>query len=185
LLPFRLLVLGTALAMAAATASAETKLVDEVRLGVLRHDAGIFGDHKEPGVDFNGELLFVSPDFLKPIGAPRPDLGVLVNSAGATSQAYAGLTWSFTLLRGLASKEDSLFLDASLGGAVHDGSIRTDRFNRKSLGSRFEFRESLELGWRFTPAQSISAILTHISNANLGVKNEGMDDIGLRYGIKF
>jgi lipid A 3-O-deacylase len=186
LLSFRLLfVLGTAVTLAASAASAETKVVDEVRLGVLRHDAGIFGNNKEPGVDFNGELRFVSPEILKAIYAPRPHLGVSVNSAGATNQAYAGLTWTFTLARGLASAEDSLFLDASLGGAVHDGSIRTNRTDRKELGSRVEFRESLELGWRFTPSQSVSILLDHISNANLGVKNEGLDNLGLRYGIKF
>jgi lipid A 3-O-deacylase len=185
LLPFRLLVLGTAVALAAATASAETRLVDELRVGVLRHDAGIFGDHKEPGVDLNGELRFVSPDLFKGIGGPRPHLGVSVNSAGGTNIAYAGLTWTFTLARGLVSAEDSLFLDASLGGAVHDGSIRTSRTDRKELGSRVLFRESLELGWRFTPRQSVSILLDHVSNANLGVKNEGLDNIGLRYGIKF
>jgi hypothetical protein len=169
----------------AAPALAQDKLVDELRLGLLRHDAGIFGTHKEDGVDFNGELRFVSPDFLRIIGAPRPHFGISVNSNGNTDQAYAGLTWTFVLFRNLASAEDSLFLDASFGGAVHDGHIRTNDVDQKELGSRFEFRESLEIGWRFTPSQSISILLDHISNASLGVKNEGMDGLGVRYGIKF
>jgi lipid A 3-O-deacylase len=166
-------------------AAAQGNLLDELRVGVLRHDAGVFGTHEEGGVDFNGELRFVSPDFLKVILAPRPHLGITVNSDGNTDQAYAGLTWSFILFRGLASAEDNLFLDVSFGGAVHDGHIRTNDVDRKELGSRFEFRESLEIGWRFTAAQSLSIMLDHISNANLGVKNEGLDNLGLRYGIKF
>jgi lipid A 3-O-deacylase len=182
---FRRFAVGAALALTAGSAGAETKLVDELLVGVLYHDAGVFGDHKEPGADFNGEIRFVSPDLLKAIWAPRPHLGVSVNSAGATSQAYTGLTWTFTLARGLASSDDSLFLDASLGGSVHDGSIRSERSDRKELGSRFLFRESLEFGWAFTPRQSISILLDHVSNANLGVKNAGLDNLGVRYGIRF
>src|SRR5947209_400658 len=70
-------------------AAAQGKIVDELLLGVLAHDAGVFGTHKEGGADFNGEVRFVSPDFLAPILAPRPHLGVTVNSEGNTNQVYA------------------------------------------------------------------------------------------------
>jgi lipid A 3-O-deacylase len=186
--PRDLLLLWTAfigLAVTATPALAQGKIVDELRVGILGHDVGVFGTHKESGVDFNAELRFVSPDFLKVLWAPRPHLGVSVNSDGNTDQLYFGLTWTFTLFRGLASANDSLFLDASLGGAAHDGHIRTNDVDRKELGSRLEFRESLELGWAFTPGQSVSLMLDHISNASLGVKNEGLDNFGVRYGIKF
>jgi lipid A 3-O-deacylase len=184
---FRIFVLSAALAVAAAGASAQTKLVDELRLGAFRHDAGVFGTHKEAGVDLNGELRFVSPDILKAIWAPRPHVGVSVNTIGNTSQAYAGLTWTFTLAHGLFGANDRLFLDASLGGAVHDGNLNNspDDQKHKELGSRVLFRESLELGWAFIPGQSISIFLDHVSNANLSSSNEGLDNLGLRYGIKF
>jgi lipid A 3-O-deacylase len=159
--------------------------IDELKIGVLRHDAGIFGNNKEDGVDINFETRFVSPEILRPLFAPRPHLGVSVNTAGDTSQLYAGLTWSFTLLRGLFSTSDSFYLDASIGGAAHDGKLDTDAIDRKALGSRFLFRESLELGYSFTPSQSISIMLDHVSNANLANRNEGLDNLGIRYGLKF
>lgn len=159
--------------------------IDELKLGVLRHDAGIFGNHKEDGVDINLETRFVSPDFLHPLFSPRPHLGVSVNTDGNTNQLYAGLTWSFTLLRGLFSTSDSFYLDASIGGAAHDGKLDVESSDRKALGSRFLFRESLELGYSFTPSQSISIMLDHVSNANLANRNEGLDNLGIRYGIKF
>jgi lipid A 3-O-deacylase len=172
-----------------AAASAQTLVpggfIDELKFGVLRHDAGVFGDNKEDGVDLNLEARFVSPEFLRPLFSPRPHLGLSVNSAGDTSQLYAGLTWSFTLLRGLFSTRDSLYLDASVGGAAHDGKLDGDLADRKALGSRILFRESLELGYSFTPSQSISIMLDHVSNANLANRNEGLDNLGVRYGVKF
>src|SRR5437764_1156626 len=45
-----------------------------MKLGLLKHDIGIFGHHKETGGDVNLELLFTSPDFLKIIGPPRPQI---------------------------------------------------------------------------------------------------------------
>jgi lipid A 3-O-deacylase len=159
--------------------------IDELKLGVLRHDAGIFGDNKEDGADINLETRFVSPELLRPLFAPRPHLGLSVNTAGDTSQLYAGLTWSLTLTRGLFSTSDSLYLDASIGGAAHDGKLDIESADRKALGSRFLFRESLELGYSFTPSQSISIMLDHVSNANLANRNEGLDNLGIRYGVKF
>lgn len=159
--------------------------LDELKLGVLRHDAGVFGNHKEDGADINLEARFVSPEFLHPLLAPRPHLGLSLNTDGNTNQVYAGLTWTFTLFRGLFSTSDSLYLDASIGGAAHDGKLDTEAPGRKSLGSRFLFRESLELGYSFTPSQSISIMLDHVSNANLANRNEGLDNLGVRYGIKF
>jgi lipid A 3-O-deacylase len=169
----------------ASPALAKGGIVDEIRLGVLWHDVGVFGTSKERGADLNAELRFVSPAFLEPLLSPRPHLGVSVNTDGDTDQAYAGLTWTFTLFRQLLNPVDSLFLDASLGGAVHDGKLSTRDPHRKNLGSRFLFRESLEIGYRFTPAQSVSVILDHISNADLASRNEGLDNLGLRYGLKF
>ena len=170
-------------------ASAQTlvpgRFIDELKIGLLRHDAGIFGSNKEDGADVNLEARFASPDFLSALFAPRPHLGVSINTAGDTNQVYAGLTWTIPLFRGLFSTTDSLYLDASIGGAAHDGKLDTDAPDRKSLGSRFLFRESLELGYSFTPSQSVSIMLDHVSNANLANRNEGLDNLGIRYGIKF
>jgi lipid A 3-O-deacylase len=178
-----LLAAAAAAAALLASSAGATTLVDEVRAGVFYHDAGIFGSRKEEGADLNLELRFVSPEFLAAIWSPRPHLGVHGSLAGDTSQLYFGLTWSFMLWR--TGGADGLFLDASLGGAAHNGELDPVRADRKALGSRVLFRESLELGYRFGEVHSISVMLDHVSNANLADHNEGLDNLGVRYGLKF
>jgi lipid A 3-O-deacylase len=161
------------------TAAGATGWVDEGKLGVIYHDIPVGGDHREPQADVNGELLFASPDFLEAIGAPRPHLGGSVNTAGATSYAYFGLTWTATPCDG------PIFLGLGLGGAVHDGLLNKEIPHRKELGSRVLFHESLESGYRFTESVSLSIFFDHMSDANLTRHNAGMTNLGLRIGFKF
>jgi lipid A 3-O-deacylase len=165
---------------AAGRAEAQMGILDEVKLGVLDHDVPIGADHKEGGADINGEVLFVSPGFLAPVWAPRPDIGVTVNSAGGNSYAYAGLTWT-------ANFTDAIFADLGLGGAIHDGPDTTSTFTRdhKGLGTRFLFHESVELGYRMTPRWNVALFLDHVSNADLGSQNPGITNLGLRLGYAF
>jgi len=172
------LLLAACVSATATAVAAPADVVSEMRFGLLRHDAGIFGNHKEPGLDVNGELLFIAPDLFEAIGAPRPQLGVTVNTAGQTSQAYAGLAWTWDFA-------PSFFAEASLGAAIHDGNLDKSDPARKALGSRVEFRESVSLGWRIDDAVSLSLFLDHISNAGLARYNGGMDGIGIRIGYRF
>lgn len=153
-------------------------VLSEVRIGALVHDIGPFSSNEEDGFDGNFELLFVSPDFLEIIWAPRPHVGLSVNSSGDTSQVYAGLSWEWSFWR-------YWFAGFSLGGSVHDGKFTTNRIDRKELGCRVLFRESIEVGYRFAGKHSISGFLDHISNANICDKNEGLETTGIRYGYKF
>jgi lipid A 3-O-deacylase len=177
----RPLIAAALLAIAAVTASsaqAQSRWLDEAKLGLDAHDIALGGDHKEPGADINGELLFVSPPLLKVIGAPRPHLGVAVNTSGATSYAYFGLTWTGSLF-------ERAFVSGGLGGAVHDGQLTGTAQDRKQLGSRILFHEYAEAGYRITPVLSLSVFLDHMSNANLASRNAGMTNVGLRTGFKF
>ncbi|MGE0715526.1 MAG: acyloxyacyl hydrolase [Alphaproteobacteria bacterium] len=179
---FRLLAAVAALLLSAAFAPADAqKVVSELKFGVGYHDINIFGDRKEDsGMDINGEVLFTSPDFLSFIWSPRPHIGALIHTAGATSQLYTGLTWQYDFDAGP-------FVAGSLGLAVHSGNLDTDREDRKSLGGRVLFRESIELGWRFGEERrhSVSVMLSHISNAGLYERNQGMDTLAARYGVRF
>lgn len=150
----------------------------ELRLGLLAHDVGVFGGEHESGHDVMVEYLFDSPAILAPIWAPRPHVGVAVNGAGDTSQAYAGLTWTW-------DATERLFLDFSLGGSIHNGELVTDRQDKVNLGARVLFRESIGVGVRLNEAHSLSLVLAHISNANLADHNEGLDTFGLRWGWRF
>lgn len=151
----------------------------EVRLGLMGHDVGVFGGEKEDGVDVNVEVLFPSPPVLAFVAAPRPHLGLSVNLAGDTSQAYLGLTWEWQ------PWDDGWFIEGSLGGAVHNGELADPTWRRKDLGSRVLFRESVSIGYRWAGGHSVMVTLDHVSNANLASHNEGLDTMGVRWGYRF
>jgi lipid A 3-O-deacylase len=161
------------------------QIIDEVKIGVLAHDIGFLTHHVEHGSDVNLEMLFTPPDLLALIGSPRPHIGADINTAGATSDAYAGLTWGISLIQNLFRPGDSVFMTGSLGGAYQDGYIDNAPPERKRLGSPILFRESAELGYQITPVISVAALLDHISNADLGQHNAGITSAGVRLGFKF
>lgn len=162
----------------APNARAADDFISEYKFGVLLHDAGLFGNRKEHGIDGNFEVLFESPRFLGWLGAPRPHLGMEISSAEQTNKAYFGLSWSWVFW-------NNWYAGFSLGGAVHDGFLATTQTDRKELGTRFLFRESIEAGYIFAQRHSISLLFDHVSNAKLGKNNDGMDSFGLRYGYRF
>ena len=166
-------------------AAAQLKVVDEVKLGALAHDVGFLGHHLEKGIDVNLEMLFTPPDILSVIGSPRPHIGADINTAGKTSDGYFGLTWGIMLIQSLFGAGDGVFINGSLGGAVHDGYINSGPPDRKLLGTRVLFRESAELGYQLVPGISMSALLDHMSNANIGRHNMGITSAGARLGFKF
>ena len=170
-----------------------TDLFSEIRLGTFLHDTGPFSANDEGGFDINLELLFDAPKSLAFIWSPRPHLGISYNSGGDTSQAYTGLTWDWSFWT-------NFFVEFGFGGMVHDGHLVGVDGETKSLGCRVLFRESLNAGYRFTEHHSLMFHFDHSSNASLCKKNtsdgtasgrhnvvlnEGLENIGLRYGYKF
>jgi lipid A 3-O-deacylase len=168
----------TGLSAMAPVARAADDFISEYKFGILLHDAGLFGTRKEHGIDGNFEVLFESPGFLGWLGSPRPHLGIEISSAEQTNKAYFGLSWGWTFWGGW-------FAGFSLGGAAHDGFLSTTQTDRKELGSRFLFRESVELGYVIGGRHTISLLFDHVSNAKLAKNNDGMDSLGLRYGYRF
>ncbi len=161
------------------------EFVDEMKIGVFNHDIAFLGHHKESGVDINLETLLASPDLLAIIGAPRPDLGVMVNSAGKTDQLYGGLTWTVGLAGGLFIADDGIFLSGSLGGAGNNGKLDGTWRDHKILGSNLLFRESAEFGYRLRSRYSLSLIVDHSSDGGLSDHNQGLTDAGARFGVMF
>ena len=94
---------------------------------------------------------------------------VVTASSDGTARIWNGKGRQLALLDSLGSP---------LTGAVQPP-------GRKLLGSRILFRESAELGYQLNPAISVSALLDHISNANLGRHNMGLTSAGARLGFKF
>ncbi|MDC0335278.1 acyloxyacyl hydrolase [Pseudodesulfovibrio sp.] len=162
----------------ASAASADDSYVSEIRGGVYAHDISFWSFHRENGTDINGELLFVSPSWLEAVWAPRPHLGVTVNTSGNTSHAYTGLTWDYQM-------PANFFVEGSLGLSANNGHISTDNDKRKSLGSPVLFRVGAALGYNLTEKINVSIQYEHMSNAYIANPNEGMDNAGIRLGYRF
>ncbi len=162
-----LLALGVGAVMTAPARAAALVPVSEVRLGVLAHDVGPFSSRKEEGADLNVELLFNDLAWFKKFSV-RPHIGASINTSSDTSQGYFGLT-------GTAPIGRRLFLELSVGGAVHNGNKDENEIGRKDLGCRVLFRESVSGGIYLGKHSTLSIMLDHISDANLCEKNEGLE----------
>ena len=83
---------------------------------------------------------------------------------------------------------------------IHDGHLVGVDTESKSLGCRALFRESINIGYNINQVHSIMFHFDHSSNASLCEKNtrdgtahgrhdvvlnEGLENIGIRYGYKF
>jgi hypothetical protein len=153
--------------------------VTEIRGGILAHDQDflVSGIRREDGVNGNLELLF-RPLLAGPYGTLRPALGGTFNVAGGTSFVYLDARYEIETTSGI-------FFGIGLGGAVHDGELRLVDPARKALGSRVLFHIPVEIGVRWEGRHSLSIYAEHVSNANLASANEGIDNIGVRYGYRF
>lgn len=151
----------------------------EVRGGVLAHDVPDLwsGFRLERGVDINAEVLF-GPGLPFLYGSLRPAIGGSVNTSGYTSKGYIDARWEIEAPSGI-------FFGIGLGAAVHNGELDASEPDRKALGSRVLFHFPFELGLRLDQHQSVSIYFEHTSNAWLADHNEGMDNIGVRYGYRF
>lgn len=161
-------------------ASAQSPLLDELRFGVMAHS--IESGHSEGGADVNLELLLRRPaisfghavaDF---VFRPRVHVGAAINTIGDTSQIYAGFTWDLKIT-------ERLSLEASFGGAWHDGPLDGSAADR--YGCRVNFRESASLGYALDESWTVYATVTHMSNADLCSHNSGITSAGIRFGYKF
>ncbi|HUH83627.1 MAG TPA: acyloxyacyl hydrolase [Stellaceae bacterium] len=169
-----------------ATSPASAGWIDEGKVGILAHDVGIFGDNVESGADVDGELIFKSPSFLKMIGSPRQDVGVSVNTDNKTSFLYLDiLNWEWAPVHNLLHPGDGAYVDAFLGGAVHDGNLNHEDNGKKALGTRALYHLGASLGYQINPVNSVEVYFVHLSNAGASSHNGGINDIGIRVGFKF
>lgn len=159
---------------------ARSPLISEIRLGVFAHDPG---SPESGSADINGEIL--TPKLLAPsdpilaLLVPRLHIGGTVNTAGKTSSAYAGLTWTFDVTR-------QVFVEGSFGVAVHNGDTgRLSSPNRAALGCSPLMRESGSIGYRLTSNWTVMATVEHMSNAGVCSENRGLTNYGVRLGYVF
>jgi hypothetical protein len=168
-------------ALLAGSSAALTQVLplDEVRFGLLVHN--IEPANAETGSDVNFELLlrrftFVHTNaLLDVLLQPRIHVGVSANTAGDTSQLYAGFTWDVKLL-------PKLSLEWTFGGALHNGPTGSGQAD--SYGCPLNFRESVSLGYALDERWTVYGVLAHMSNGNLCDHNSGITSIGVRLGYK-
>ena len=191
-----LLALAMVLPGAAAYAQG-VPFLDEVKLGVLAHGVG----GPEHGIDVNPDFLFVSPVteamlagidlpqplqwFVIPLLRPRPNIGFQINTAGQTDTFYFGGNWTWAFVRNLIQPGDAVTGSVIFGPSINDGVIVSRNATRESLGANVLFHIGGEINYEITPRYEISAFFDHESNAGLAKHNQGNNDAGVRFGVKF
>lgn len=104
----------------------------------------------------------------KPLWWKMKPLAGVMGTSDAAVYGYGGVSFDFYLGRRL------LIAPSFAAGLYSNG-------DGKDLGSAFEFRSGLEVGWRFDNGSRISAILYHISNASIDSNNPGTEVLSIGY----
>jgi lipid A 3-O-deacylase len=168
--------------------SRDPHFIYELKLGILGHDQSfLFSHHRREdrlGVDFNADVTFAAA-YQVPYfgGAIRPAIGSTLSAIG-TNLGYADARYridgpfSYYLPR-------EVFVMVGLGAALHNGNLKFEADDRKAFGSRVLFHIPAEIGWQFNHHHSIALYFEHVSNARFASPNEGMDNLGIRYGYRF
>ena len=154
-------------------------LLSELRFGAYVHDPL---SPERGSADINGEVL-LAPWTFNPHGwsflVPRVHIGATGNLGGKTSHVDLGFTWTYDVTQ-------SIFTEATFGGAVHDGSTGSVSVpGHNALGCSPLFRESASLGYRINATWSVMATIEHMSNAGLCAHNRGLTNAGIRVGYSF
>jgi hypothetical protein len=157
--------------------------VSELRIGASAQDPW---SPERGSANITGEILFAKPftaaDLFTSYFIPRPHLGASLNTRGDTSFGYAGLTWTIDIT-------PRFFIEASFGGAVHNGNTQSNPAlippDRSALGCSPLFRESGSVGFRISPNWSVMATIEHLSNAGICSQNRGLTNVGARIGYSF
>jgi len=155
-------------------------LVSELKIGALYHDVpGLWSGFQveRQAVDINAEIDF-HPLWSSESSSILPAIGGTYNPDGQTSHGYADVRWKIT-------PSPIWYLTFGIGAAFNNGQTDLVDYSRKALGSHILFHPSVELGLNLDAHNNVSVYFEHMSNGNLATYNEGMDDIGVRYGYRF
>ncbi len=147
------------------------------------YDVKFDGSEKNQATDFRYE--FRSDESLFNIGPKednffflKPFFGVEFTNDSA-SYFLTGIFFEDNLGELFEGKKNNLFFTPSFGAGIYsDGS-------GKKLGNDLQFRTSLELSYGLKNKSRIGISFSHISNANLGNKNPGVEVLSLSYHLPY
>ena len=147
--------------------------------GIGIYDIKFDGSEKNQATDFRYEyrsdksLLDIGPEednffFLKPF------FGIEFTNDSA-SYFLTGIYIEDNLGELFEGNKSKLFFTPSFGAGIYDDG------SGKKLGNDIQFRTSLELSYELKNKNRIGISFSHISNANLGNKNPGVEILSFSY----
>ena len=161
--------------------TAFTKGTNVFGLGI--YDIKFDGSDRNQATDFRYEyrsdesLLDIGPKednffFLKPF------FGVEFTNDSA-SYFLTGFYFEDNLGELFEGDKSKFFLTPSFGAGIYDDG------SGKKLGNDLQFRTALEVSYELQNKNRIGISLSHISNANLGSKNPGVEVLSFSYHIPY
>ena len=163
------------------TNSVASKGTNVFGLGI--YDIKFDGSEKNQATDFRYEyrsdesLLDIGPKednffFLKPF------FGIEFTNDTA-SYFLTGIYFEDNLGELFEGDKSKYFVTPSLAAGIYDDG------SGKKLGNDIQFRTSLEVSYQLENKNRIGISFSHISNANLGDKNPGVEILSFSYHIPF
>ena len=151
--------------------------------GLGIYDIKFDGSEKNQATDFRYEyrgdnsLLDIGPEednffFLKPF------FGIEFTNDSA-SYFLTGIYFEDNLGELFEGDKSKFFFTPSFGAGIYDDG------SGKKLGNDLQFRTSLEISYELQNKNRIGISLSHISNANLGSKNPGVEVLSFSYHIPY
>jgi len=151
--------------------------------GIGLYDVKFDGSEKNQATDFRYEfrgdepLIDIGPEednffFLKPF------FGVEFTNDSA-SYFLTGIYFEDNLGELFEGDKSKLFFTPSFGAGIYDDG------SGKKLGNDLQFRTSLEVSYELKNKNRIGISFSHVSNANLGDKNPGVEILSFSYHIPY
>ena len=147
--------------------------------GIGIYDIKFDGSDTEEAIDFRYErrfdnsLLEIGPDSYDFFNV-KPFVGIEATSDSA-SYFLAGIYVEDNIGTLFTDNPSNLIFTPSFGAGYYDDG------DGKKLGNNIEFRTTFELSYQLENKNRIGISLGHISNANIGDKNPGVEILSLSY----
>ena len=151
--------------------------------GIGIYDIKFDGSAKKQSTDFRYE--YRSKDSILEIGPEednffflKPFFGIEYTNDSA-SYFLTGIYFEDNLGELFEGEENKYFFTPSFGVGIYDDG------SGKKLGNDIQFRTSLEITYELKNKNRIGVSFSHISNANLGDKNPGVEILSFSYHIPY
>jgi len=151
--------------------------------GLGIYDIKFDGSAKNQAVDFRYE--YRSDEVLVDIGPEEDNFFFLKPFFGAeftndsASYVLTGIYFEDNLGELFDGEKSNFFFTPSFAAGIYDDG------SGKKLGNDLQFRTSLEVSYELKNKNRIGISLSHISNANLGNKNPGVEILSFSYQIPY